>query len=204
MLIGLIAYWGIKIPEKNINNLPIIHAITGDLRVEPIEPGGKSFNDENLSIYKNLENGSKVPEKRNIILNKSEQGFVNLGEELNINHRTEYSNKGLTSAIEDALKEVVNDNIKKDRKSETLIQQGAMKLYLGSFDTFVSATEFKKFIKKSNDTLIENSNLKIFEGLEGERKFFRVELINISSKEEGKQLCSTLSRRQFSCLLFSE
>ena len=47
--IGLISYWAIKIPEKNINNLPIINAIKGDIRVEPTEPGGKSFNEEDLS-----------------------------------------------------------------------------------------------------------------------------------------------------------
>ena len=52
-IICLIAYWAIKIPENNINKLPIINAIKGDLRVEPAKPGGKSFNDEDLSIYKN-------------------------------------------------------------------------------------------------------------------------------------------------------
>ena len=54
LTIGLISYWAIKIPEKNVNNLPIINAIKGDIRVEPIEPGGKSFDQEDLSIYKNL------------------------------------------------------------------------------------------------------------------------------------------------------
>ena len=53
-IIGLIAYWAIKIPEKNVNNLPIINAIKGDIRVEPINPGGKSFDDKDLSIYKTV------------------------------------------------------------------------------------------------------------------------------------------------------
>ena len=48
VIIGLITYWAIKIPEKNVNSLPIINAIKGNIRVEPTEPGGKSFNDKNF------------------------------------------------------------------------------------------------------------------------------------------------------------
>ena len=54
VIVGLISYWAIKIPEKNVNSLPIINAIKGDIRVEPAEPGGKSFNEEDLKIYQNL------------------------------------------------------------------------------------------------------------------------------------------------------
>ena len=68
VIIGLIAYWAIKIPEKNVNNLPIINAIKGDIRIEPLNPGGKSFNDDNLSIYKNLENAPSIPKKSDINL----------------------------------------------------------------------------------------------------------------------------------------
>ena len=63
VIIGLIIYWAIKIPEKNVNNLPIINALKGDIRVEPDDPGGKLFDEEDLSIYKNLDNGSKIPKK---------------------------------------------------------------------------------------------------------------------------------------------
>ena len=82
VIIGLIAYWAIKIPEKNVNNLPIINAIKGDIRIEPVDPGGKSFNDENLSIYKNLENAPIIPKKSDIILNETDRNFVNLREEI--------------------------------------------------------------------------------------------------------------------------
>ena len=37
VIICLIAYWAIKIPENSINKLPIINAIKGDLRVEPVK-----------------------------------------------------------------------------------------------------------------------------------------------------------------------
>ena len=50
-IICLIAYWAIKIPEKSVNNLPVINAIKGNIRIEPVEPGGKSFKDKDLSIY---------------------------------------------------------------------------------------------------------------------------------------------------------
>ncbi len=78
VIIGLISYWAIKIPEKNINNLPIINALKGDIRVIPDEPGGKSFDEEDLSIYKNLESGPKMPEKNEIVLIGSDQNLVNL------------------------------------------------------------------------------------------------------------------------------
>ena len=72
-IICLIAYWAIRIPENNINKLPIINAIKGDIRVEPARPGGKSFNDEDLSIYKSLENSPIIPQKNEIMLNKAHQ-----------------------------------------------------------------------------------------------------------------------------------
>ena len=106
-------------------------------------------------------------------------------------------------AIENALKEVVN-NVEGNERLETTNVQAALKLYLGSFDSFSEADEFKKFLKKRNDEFLEANNLKIFEKLEGDKKFFIVQLINISSKKEGEKLCSILSRRQFSCLLFNE
>ena len=59
-------------------------------------------------------------------------------------------------------------------------------------------------IKKRNNNLLNDNELKIFEQLEGEKKAFRVELMNISSIEEGEKLCSMLSSKQFSCLLVNE
>ncbi len=202
--IGLISYWAIKIPEKNVNNLPIINAIKGDIRVVPAEPGGKSFDAENLSIYKNLENDPKVTKKNDIVLHNAEQNFVNLRKKIEINEVSKDEQKNLNLAIEDALNEVVNSNLKKNDRLEATNQRGTVKLYLGSFDTLLQADEFKQLIKRRNNTLLNNNDLKVFEKLEGEKKYFRVELSNISSEEEGKELCSILSSRQFSCLLFND
>ena len=204
VIIGLIAYWAIKIPEKNINNLPIINAIQGEIRVEPDEPGGKLFHDESLSIYKNLENGNKILDKNDIILNKDDQNFGNLRKEIKSNEFSKDDQKDLTVAIEEALEEVVNSTIKVKDQSVAKVHSGFLKLYLGSFDSFSQASEFKQIIKKRNNNLLNNDNLKIFEQLEAEKEIFRVELMNISSIEEGKKLCSILSSRQFSCLLVNE
>ena len=204
VIIGLIAYWAIKIPEKNINNLPIINAIQGEIRVEPDEPGGKLFHDESLSIYKNLENGNKILDKNDITLNKDDQNFGNLRKEVKSNEFSKDDQKDLTIAIEEALEEVVNSTIKVKDQSVAKVHSGFLKLYLGSFDSFSQAKEFKQIIKKRNNNLLNNDNLKIFEQLEAEKEIFRVELMNISSIEEGKKLCSILSSRQFSCLLVNE
>ena len=204
VIIGLISYWAIKIPEKNVNNLPIINALKGDIRVIPDDPGGKSFDEENLSIYKNLESGPKMPEKNEIILNNSDQNLVNLRKEIKVSELNNGDQKNLTLAIEDALREVVNNNEEKNDEPEATTQQGIVKLYLGSFDTFSQADEFRQFIKRRNDTLLNIDNLKVFEQLEGETIFFRVELTNIGSEKEGEKLCSLLSSRQFSCLLLND
>lgn len=204
VIIGLIAYWAIKIPEKNINNLPIINAIQGEIRVEPDQPGGKLFHDESLSIYKNLENGNKILDKNDITLNKDDQDFGNLRKEVKSNEFSKDDQKDLTVAIEEALEEVVNSTIKVKDQSVAKVHSGFLKLYLGSFDSFSQAKEFKQIIKKRNNNLLNNDNLKIFEQLEAEKEIFRVELMNISSIEEGKKLCSILSSRQFSCLLVNE
>ena len=98
----------------------------------------------------------------------------------------------------------MNSNEKKIDEAEATNQKGFVKLYLGSFDTLSQADEFRQFIKRRNDTLLNINSLKVFEQLEGETIFFRVELTNIGSEEEGKKLCSILSSRQFSCLLFNE
>ena len=139
VVIGLIAYWAIKIPEKNINNLPIINALQGEIRVEPDEPGGKSFHDDSLSIYKNLENGSKILDKNDIMLNKADQNSVNLRTEIKSNELTKDDQKDLTIAIEEALKEVVNGNIQVKDKSVAKSQLGFLKLYLGSFGSLSQA-----------------------------------------------------------------
>tara|TARA_B100000886_G_scaffold96612_1_gene64089 strand:- start:227 stop:958 length:732 start_codon:yes stop_codon:yes gene_type:complete len=204
VIIGLISYWAIKIPEKSVNNLPIINALKGDIRVEPHDPGGKSFDEEDLSIYQNLESDPKVPEKNEIILKNSDQSFVNLRKEIKVNELSKGDKKSLTSAIEDALREVVNSNEEKNDGLEAANQQGIVKLYLGSFDTLSQADEFIQFIKRRNETLLNIYNLKVFEQSEDETTFYRVELTNIGSEEEGKKLCSVLSSRQFSCLLLNE
>ena len=203
VIIGLIAYWAIKIPEKNVNNLPIINAIKGDIRIEPVNPGGKSFDDKDLSIYKNLDNGPRLPERSKIILNKADQNTANLRKDIKIDENGKSDEKDITLAIENALKEVVN-NVEEIEQLETTNVQARPKLYLGTFDSFSEADEFKNFVKKRNNKLLKANNLKIFEKPEGDKKFFRVQLINISSKEEGEKLCSILSSRQFSCLLFNE
>ena len=204
VIIVIISYWAIKIPEKSVNNLPIINALKGDIRVEPDDPGGKLFEEEDLSIYLNLDSDPKLPEKDKIVLKNSDQNFVNLRKEISVNELINGDQKNLTSAIEDALKKVVNSNEGKNSEPEATNHQGIVKLYLGSFDTFSQADEFRQFIKRRNDTLLNINNLKVFEQLEGETIFFRVELTNIGSEEEGKKLCSILSSRQFSCLLFNE
>ena len=203
LTIGLIAYWAIKIPEKSINNLPIINALKGDIRIEPVNPGGKSFNDENLSIYKNFENASSIPEKNDIILDRTDQNYLNLREVIKTNELSKSDKNDLSLAIEDALNEVVNSAQETDQlKIET--PEDSVKLYLGSFDSFSKADEFKNVVEDRNDSLLKPNNLKIVENLEGDKKLFTVQLINIGSKEEGQKLCSMLSSRQFSCLLFNE
>ena len=204
VIIVLISYWAIKIPEKSVNNLPIINALKGDIRVEPDDPGGKLFEEEDLSIYLNLDSDPKLPEKDKIVLKNSDQNFANLRKEITVNELINGDQKNLTSAIEDALKKVVNSNEGKNSEPEATNHQGIVKLYLGSFDTFSQADEFRQFIKRRNDTLLNINNLKVFEQLEGETIFFRVELTNIGSEEEGKKVCSMLSSRQFSCLLLNE
>ena len=201
--IGLIAYWAIKIPEKSVNNLPIINAIKGDIRIEPVNPGGKSFNDETLSIYKNLENAPIIPKKSDINLNKTDRNFVSLREEIKTNKLSKSDKKDLSSAIEDALNEVVN-SVQETDQVEIKTPEDILKLYLGSFDSFSKADKFKNVVKDRNDPLLNPKDLKIVENLEGDKKFFTVQLINIGSKEEGQKLCSMLSNRQFSCLLFNE
>ena len=143
-------------------------------------------------------------DKNDIRLNKADQNSVNLRTEIKSNELTKDDQKDLTIAIEEALKEVVNGNIQVKDKSVAKSQLGFLKLYLGSFGSLSQAENFKQFIKKSNNNLLNNDNLKIFEQLEGEKKSFRVELMNISSIEEGKKLCSMLSSKQFSCLLVNK
>ena len=204
VIIVLISYWAIKIPEKSVNNLPIINALKGDIRVEPDDPGGKLFDEEDLSIYQNLESDPNVPKKNEIILKNSDQNFVSLRKEIKVNELSRGDQKNLTSAIEDALKKVVISNEVKNSVPEGTNHQGIVKLYLGSFDTLSQADEFRQFIKRRNDTLLNINNLKVFEQLEGETIFFRVELTNIGSEEEAKKVCSILASRQFSCLLLNE
>ncbi len=99
---------------------------------------------------------------------------------------------------------MLNIKLNENDQLERTNKQAVLKLYLGSFDTLSQAQQFKQFIKKRNESLLDINDLKIFEKLKGEKKLFRVELTNISSEEEGDKLCSILSGRQFSCIAFNE
>jgi hypothetical protein len=204
IVIVLIAYWAIKIPEKNINNLPIIKAISGDIRFQPDNPGGKSFNNEDLSIYQGLENKQKIPEKNDIVLKKVNKNFADLQIDIKKLQPNGNDKQDISLAIEDALREVVSAPKKINIKQGTKSEIKGLKLYLGSFDTFAQASEFKEFIEKRNKNLLKGHNLEISNKREGDKKTFRVQLLNIVSERAGKKLCAILSSRQFSCLLFNE
>lgn len=201
-IIALIAYWAIKIPEKNINNLPIINAISGDIRFVPDRSGGKSFPNEDLSIYKNLENSSNIARKEDIQLNKDSDNITNFEKKIKNEPDNKSYEKELSHVIEDAIREVIDGDRNIVNKVEKKIENKDTQLYLGSFDSLSQADEFKKFIHNNNKMLLKNHKLKIFEKLQGNKKIFRVQLVNISSKSEAKKLCAILSSRQFSCLLF--
>ena len=106
----------------------------GKIRVEPDEPGGKLFHDEESINLQNLDNGNKIPDKNDIILNKADQNFVNIRKEIKSNEISKDDQKDLTIAIEEALEEVVKSNIKVKDQSVANSQPGFLKLYLGSFD----------------------------------------------------------------------
>ena len=138
-----------------------------------------------------------------IIEEKTNKNSTDHRKKIKTNEFGEGDQKNLTLAIEDALKEVVNGDVDGNDLSKEANQRGNPRLYLGSFDSLSQADEFKKFIKKRNNTLIDIDNLEIFEKFENEKEFFTVELMNIDSEEEGSKLCSILSSRQFSCLLLN-
>ena len=137
-------------------------------------------------------------------MNKNDRNFVNLREEIKTNELSKNDKRDLSLAIEDALKEVVNSADEINQLETKAVQEESLKLYLGSFNSFSKADKFKNVVKEKNDSLLKANNLKIVENLEGDKKLFRVQLINIGSEEEGERLCSILSSRQFSCLLFNE
>ena len=70
-LVILIVYWAIKIPEKNINDLPIVNAIKGEIKSLPAEPGGKEFPNEKLSIYESIDGKIEIEGQNEINIQNS-------------------------------------------------------------------------------------------------------------------------------------
>lgn len=200
IIVALITYWAIKIPEKDINNLPIINALGGDIRVEPDIAGGKKFSDDSLTIYKELEGAPTISKKSDIVLQPPEIDHINLKRDITSIKKNNLEDADFSLAIEDAVRKVIGKGYGSENKSE---KKYKISLYLGSFDTIAQAQQFKKIVKSKNQELLVGYFLKIHEKNDGTKTIFRLQVTNISSKIQGEKLCAILSSRQFSCLLFS-
>ena len=195
LLVILIVYWAIKIPEKNINDLPIINAIKGEIKSLPIEPGGKEFINEKLSIYEGIDGKKEIEKKDEITVENSVSvSHINLKQEIRKNIKKDTEPVSLNDAI--------NSVIKQYSEEQTQIKMNA--LYLGSFDSYQQAKSFWDVIEKKNKDILKKLTYKIYEKDVSGVIAYRLQLEDFDTKENGKNLCSILNSRQFACLLVSE
>ena len=194
-VVVLIIYWAIKIPEKNINDLPIINAIKGDIRTLPNEPGGKDFPNESLAIYENIDGQKDIEGKSEIVVQSPvSRTHRDLKTEIRGDIREEEELVNLNDAIDSAIKQFSKEQSKPSINS----------LYLGSFDSYNQAKSFWNVVQKKNQDILKDLNYKIYENNDAGSVVYRLQLENLHSKINGKNLCSILNSRQFACLLVDE
>ena len=193
-LVILIVYWAIKIPEKNINDLPIINAIKGEIKSLPIEPGGKQFPNQKLSIYEGIDGEKEIEKKDEIkVENSVSVSHIKLKQEIRKNNKKDTEMVSLSDAI--------NSVIKQYSEEENQIEVNA--LYLGSFDSYKQAKSLWDVIEKKNKDILKELTYKIYENDVSGTIAYRLQLEDFNTKENGKNLCSILNSRQFACLLVS-
>ena len=194
LLVILIVYWAIKIPEKNINDLPIINAIKGEIKSLPIEPGGKEFPNEKLSIYEGIDGKKEIEKKDEIkVENSVSVSHTKLKQEI---RKINKKDTGMVS-----LSDAINSVIKQYSEEENQIEMNA--LYLGSFDSYQQAKSFWDVMEKKNKDILKDLTYKIYENDVSGVIAYRLQLEDFDTKENGKNLCSILNSRQFACLLVS-
>ena len=194
LLVILIVYWAIKIPEKNINDLPIINAIKGEIKSLPIEPGGKEFPNEKLSIYEGIDGKKEIEKKDEIkVENSVSVSHTKLKQEI---RKINKKDTGMVS-----LSDAINSVIKQYSEEENQIEMNA--LYLGSFDSYQQAKSFWDVMEKKNKDILKELTYKIYENDVSGVIAYRLQLEDFDTKENGKNLCSILNSRQFACLLVS-
>ena len=195
ILIVLIVYWAIKIPEKNINNLPIINAIKGEIKSLPIDPGGKEFPNEKLSIYENIDGKKAIEKKEEIIINNSVAV-------LHKNLKQESGKSIKKDSQTQSLDEAINSVIRQYSEAESKTKMNS--LYLGSFDSHKQAKSFWSILEKKNKDILKKLSYKIYENDSTGATVYRLQIESFETKEDGKNLCSILNSRKFSCLLVSQ
>ncbi len=194
-LVILIVYWAVKIPEKNINDLPIINALKGEIKSLPIEPGGKEFPNERLSIYEGLGGKKEIEKKYEITVENSvSESHADLKEEIRKNIKTGSETATLNEAINSVIKQYSEEQSKMEMNS----------LYLGSFDSYKQAKSFWNVLVNKNKDILNELTYQIFEKDVSGSKAYRLQLGNFNTKENGETLCSILNSREFACLVVSE
>ena len=194
-LVILIVYWAIKIPEKNINDLPIINALKGEIKSLPIEPGGKEFPNEKLSIYEVMGGKKEIEKKHEInVENSVSESHTDLKQEIRKNVKKDIETVSLNEAINSAIKQYSEEQSKTELNT----------LYLGSFESYKQAKSFWSVLLKKNKDILNGLTYQIFEKDVSGSTSYRLQLGNFDKKENGEKLCSILNSREFACLLISE
>ena len=194
-LVILIVYWAVKIPEKNINDLPIINAIEGKIKSLPGDPGGKEFPNEKLTIYESMVGKKEIEKKDEITIQNSAQASnKNPKQEIGRNIKKDV---GLAS-----LNEAINSAIRQYSEEQEKTKMNA--LYLGAFDSYTQAKSFWDVLEKKNKDILKELTHNIYEKDVSGAISYTLQLENFNTKENGENLCSILNSRQFACLLVSE
>lgn len=193
----LIVKWTVNLYERDIDDLPLLVALQSEIRVKPLEAGGKTINFKGLSVNSVLEqrknneivgsiNLSPVKEE----LLDSEVSPIMLPEDHDIGAKENVSNS-ITAALETLL------GLSGQQEK---IKQDNIELHIASYSDANQANAHWFLLQQSNSDLLVNYNHQVVKVINDEREIYRLRIVGFKSVALAQDMCDRLKERGEKCV----
>ena len=192
-----IIYWSVKLYERDIEDLPVIAALTEEPRVKPDDTGGEKINFQGFSVNNVL--GEQVKNLHNedirIATESDNISSQELSPIIDVPSESGSDLESMSEAISQALEDILGAKVQKMNNPEEEIE-----LQIGTFSEADKANAHWFFLKQANVNLLARHDYRIVEtNVNGER-LYRLRITGFESAFNAKDLCEKLTRQGEKCV----
>ncbi|MEE2774385.1 MAG: hypothetical protein VYE27_05700 [Pseudomonadota bacterium] len=196
-ILSIICVWTIKWYDRDINDLPVIASLQGEIRIKPSEIEGQEVKNQGLSVNTVLEASSESVLAEEIYLAPLPEDISKIpeGPAIEVENSEAYSREALKSSITAALESLLG--IEKNDKAPVAKN---IKLHLGSFPTADKANSHWFILKQLNSELLDGYEQEISKVSKDGTEFYRLGVIGFGSLVIAKDMCERLIDRGEQCI----